>query len=87
MKGTEDFRDIYATCLKTLISEADEGFGKTLCTCLLTPLIKGTGHKLETVKEVCIEIANELFKRFSAVLVSNPLLVDNEALLMNLIRI
>lgn len=41
LKGTEEFRDIYATCLRTLITEADDAFGKTLCSCLLDPLVSG----------------------------------------------
>jgi hypothetical protein len=41
LNGAEEFRDIYATCLKTLITEADEAFGKTLCICLLMDLVNG----------------------------------------------
>ncbi len=97
MKGTEEFRDIYATCLKTLISEADETFGKTLCCCLLGPLVTGelhlvlilagTGNKSETVREQCMEILNELLKRFNAVLISNPAVLDKDTLMRNLLRI
>ena len=86
VKGTEDFRDIYATCLKTLISEAEETFGKTLCGCLLPPLTKGTSHKLDTVRGQCIELVNELLKRFSSVLINSPLLIDKDVLMSNLIR-
>lgn len=43
VNGTEEFRDIYSTCLRTLITEADDAFGKTLCTCLLEPLVLGKG--------------------------------------------
>jgi len=87
VKGTEDFRDIYSTCLKTLISDAGETFGKTLCSCLLPPLCKGTSHKLEVVREQCIEITNELLKRFNNVLVNFPQLIDKDTYMMNLIRI
>lgn len=86
VKGTEEFRDIYATCLKTLISEADETFGKTLCNCLLPPLTRGTEHKLDTVREQCIEIANEVLKRFSSVLAANPLALNKDVLMDNLIK-
>jgi len=85
VKGTEEFHDIYATCLKTLISEADETFGKTLCNCLLPPLIRGTEHKLDTVREQSMEIANEILKRFSTVLAVNPASLDKDKLMNNLI--
>ena len=85
VKGTEDFRDIYATCLKTLISEADETFGRTLCACLLPPLTKGTSHKLDSVKEQCIEITDEVLKRFSTVLLNLPSLINKDILMTNLI--
>jgi cullin-associated NEDD8-dissociated protein 1 len=85
VKGTEEFRDIYATCLKTLISEADETFGKTLCNCLLPPLIHGTEHKLDAVREQCTEITNEILKRFNSVLAVNPAFLKEDKLMHNLI--
>ncbi len=85
VKGAAEFRDIYSTCLKTLISEADEAFGKTLCSALLEPLIAGTGHKLDAVKEQCIELTNDLLKRFNVVLVHNPGLMNRDLLMNNLI--
>eukprot|EP01022_Parablepharisma_sp_SALTPOND_P017577 TRINITY_DN282_c0_g2_i1.p1 TRINITY_DN282_c0_g2~~TRINITY_DN282_c0_g2_i1.p1 ORF type:complete len:1310 (+),score=174.23 TRINITY_DN282_c0_g2_i1:9683-13612(+) len=85
VKGAEEFRDIYSTCLKTLISEADESFGKTMCSALLEPLIEGTGHKTDAVKEQCIELTNDLLKRFNVVLVHNPGLMNRDLLMNNLI--
>jgi len=86
VKESEEFRDIYATCLKTLISEADLSFGKTLCSALLDPLIAGTGHKNDAVKETCIEITNDLLKRFNSVIVHNPALMKRDLLMNNLIN-
>ncbi len=84
--GPEEFRDIYSTCLKTLISEADKDFGKTLCECLLGPLVEGTGHISDPVREQCIEITNDLLKRFNEVLANHPKMINKELLMGNLIK-
>jgi len=85
VKGSAEFRDVYATCLKTLIGEADESFGPSLCSALLDPLVKNTGHKMDEVTEQCIDLTNDLLKRFNMVVVQNPKLINREALMKNLI--
>eukprot|EP00826_Nyctotherus_ovalis_P061353 TRINITY_DN8723_c0_g1_i13.p1 TRINITY_DN8723_c0_g1~~TRINITY_DN8723_c0_g1_i13.p1 ORF type:complete len:604 (+),score=200.37 TRINITY_DN8723_c0_g1_i13:218-2029(+) len=85
VKGSSEFRDVYATCLKTLIGEADESFGTSLCSALLEPLVSNTGHKMEAVIEQSIDLINDLLKRFSVILVHNPNMIKREILMKNLI--
>lgn len=86
VKGSAEFRDVYATCLKTLIGEAGESFGATLCSALLDPLVNNTGHKMDEVTEQCIDLTNDLLKRFNVVLVHNPKMIKREVLMKNLIN-
>ncbi len=41
IKGEANVRDIYSTCLKTLITESEEARGKIICGTLMAPLMKG----------------------------------------------
>ena len=85
IKGTDDFRDIYSTCLKTLISEAEESLGKDVCNHLIPALKEGLNNKSEDVREECIDILNETIKRFYSVLIGNPKLIEREVIVNTLL--
>ena len=64
--GKEEFRDIYATCLKGLITDVPDACSRVVCDTMMPILIQSILSKNLNVAEEALEILTDLIKRFSA---------------------
>lgn len=62
--GKEEFRDIYATCLKGLITDVPENYARIVCETMMPILTQGILNKNLSVAEEALEILSDLVKRF-----------------------
>lgn len=62
--GKEEFRDIYATCLKGLITDVPESYANVVCDTIMPILLQCILRKNTNVAEEALEILTDLIKRF-----------------------
>eukprot|EP00357_Protocruzia_adherens_P030504 CAMPEP_0115033814 /NCGR_PEP_ID=MMETSP0216-20121206/40191_1 /TAXON_ID=223996 /ORGANISM="Protocruzia adherens, Strain Boccale" /LENGTH=1233 /DNA_ID=CAMNT_0002412403 /DNA_START=112 /DNA_END=3813 /DNA_ORIENTATION=- len=87
LTGQAESRDIYATCLKGLISEVPESFCPILCNAILGRFVvegieKGASGE---IREECVDILNDLLKRFGNILYQSTTLAPNKDYLVNVL--
>lgn len=66
VSGKVEFRDIYSTCLKGLISDVPDSYANTVTNTTLPILMNCIRSRDAQVKEEAVDILTELFRRFSA---------------------
>lgn len=65
LEGKAEVRDIYATCLKGLLSELPASCSKEACQNVLPKMLHGiTSHTSVEVKEECTDVFHDFLKRF-----------------------
>mmetsp|Transcript_3606 Transcript_3606/g.5600 ORF Transcript_3606/g.5600 Transcript_3606/m.5600 type:complete len:1280 (-) Transcript_3606:211-4050(-) len=65
LDGKPEVRDIYATCLKGLLSELPASCSALACQNVLPKMLHGiTSHPSVEVKEECVDVFNDFLKRF-----------------------
>lgn len=65
LDGKPEVRDIYATCLKGLISELPASSSAIACQSVLPKMLHGiTSHPSVEVKEECTDVFHDFLKRF-----------------------
>merc|ERR1719487_426152 len=65
LDGKPEVRDIYATCLKGLLSELPATCSGLACSNVLPKMLHGiTGHTSVEVKEECTDVLHDFLKRF-----------------------
>merc|ERR1719230_243864 len=65
LDGKPEVRDIYATCLKGLLTELPFACSGLACQSLLPKMLHGiTGHTSVEVKEECTDVLHDFLKRF-----------------------
>ena len=69
--GKEEFRDIYATCLKGLIADVSDTSALIVCSTMLPILHQCITCKNESVSEEALEILTDLNRKFPGTLHSN----------------
>jgi cullin-associated NEDD8-dissociated protein 1 len=67
LRGKEEFRDIYATCLKGLISDVPDSCTSILTETMLPALQQGI-HPSSPAIEECVDIMTDLLRRFGHLL-------------------
>ncbi|CAG9331708.1 unnamed protein product [Blepharisma stoltei] len=66
VQGKVEFRDIYSTCLKGLISDVPDSYSRTVTSTMLPMLMNCIKLNDPQVKEEATDILTELLRRFSA---------------------
>mmetsp|Transcript_75753 Transcript_75753/g.190487 ORF Transcript_75753/g.190487 Transcript_75753/m.190487 type:complete len:1276 (-) Transcript_75753:95-3922(-) len=65
LEGKAEVRDIYATCLKGLLSELPASCSTLACQNVLPKMLHGiTSHPVVEVKEECTDVFHDFLKRF-----------------------
>jgi len=65
LDGKPEVRDIYATCLKGLLSELPSSCSALACQSVLPKMLHGiTSHPAVEVKEECTDVFHDFLKRF-----------------------
>lgn len=70
VEGDKETRDIYSMAIRSIISEINEECAIAMIKSINPKLLKGM-QGASAVKEECLEILSEIFKRFSSVLLKN----------------
>ena len=65
MTGKAEFRDIYATCLKGLISDVPNSYSSTVTKTMLPILLRALQTQDSQLQEEAVDIMTELFRRFA----------------------
>jgi hypothetical protein len=77
--GEKETRDIYSLAIRGITGEISDEYAATMIKAVYPKLILGFGaDKKEDVREECLEILGELFKRFSGLLLKKDDLVKKD---------
>jgi|LauGreDrversion4_2_1035121.scaffolds.fasta_scaffold615021_1 hypothetical protein len=80
--GEKDTRDIYSLAIRGITGSISDEYAQTMIKSLYPKLILGFGQgKSEDVREECIDILGELFKRFNGLLLKKDDLVKKDQLM------
>ena len=79
-EGEKETRDIYSLAIRSIISEINEEYAITMIKSVQTRLLKGMSYSDE-VREECLDIFADIFKRFGSLLLKNPTLIQKEELM------
>jgi hypothetical protein len=72
VEGEKETRDIYSLAIRSIISEINEEYALAMIKAIYAKLIKGLEQKSpDEVREECLDILAEIFKRFSSLLLKN----------------
>lgn len=80
--GEKDVRDIYSLAIRGIVGEISDENASTMIKAVYPKLILGFGQsKSEDVREECLDILTEIFKRFSVLLLKKDDLVKKDQLM------
>ena len=80
--GKSECRDIYATCLKSIITDIQENYALTVIKQSIGSVINGIKKGNDAgIKEECVDIVDTLFKRFGYVFLQAGQIVDKDQLM------
>ncbi len=80
VEGEKETRDIYSLAIRSIISEINEEYATAMIKIVYQRLIKGMNLSDE-VREECLDILAEIFKRFGTLLLKNATLVNKDELM------
>lgn len=82
VSGEKETRDIYSLAIRGITGEISEEYAATMIKAVYPKLVTGFGPgKNEDVREECLEILGEIFKRFSVLLLKKDELVKKDQLM------
>ena len=81
--GEKDTRDIYSLAIRGITGEISDEYAATMIKAIYPKLIVGfSGSKSEDVREECLDILGELFKRFGSLLLKKDDIVKKDQLML-----
>jgi hypothetical protein len=80
VEGEKETRDIYSLAIRSIISEINEEYAIAMIKAVFPKLLKGMSSSDE-VREECLDILAEIFKRFSNLLLKNQSLINKDELM------
>jgi hypothetical protein len=80
VKGEKETRDIYSMAIRSIINEINEEYAIACIKNVYPRLIEGMGSA-EDVREECLDIMADIFKRFGPLLLKNATLVNKDELM------
>jgi len=83
--GEKETRDIYSLAIRGIIGEISEENAPTMIKAVYPKLMLGFGQgKSEDVREECVDILAQIFKRFAAILLKRDDLVKKDELMLTI---
>ena len=79
--GSKDVRDVYSLAIRSTIQELNDQAAIRLIPPVLANLLKWLKEGKDEVKEECLDILGEIFRKFSVVLIKNQKLVNRDDLM------
>jgi hypothetical protein len=80
VEGEKETRDIYSLAIRSIVAEISDEFAIGMMKVVYARLIKGM-NQADEVREECLDILAEVFKRFGGLLLRNQGLVNKEELM------
>lgn len=80
VEGNKETRDIYSMAIRSINHEINEEYAVSMIKSVYPKLIKGMTCADE-IKEECLEILADIFKRFGSLLLKNQNLVNKDELM------
>jgi len=80
VEGEKETRDIYSLAIRSIISEINDEYAIGMIKIVYAKLIKGM-NTTDEVREECLDILAEIFKRFGSLLLKNQTLVNKDELM------
>jgi len=80
VEGEKETRDIYSMAIKSIINELNEEYAIAVIRAIYPRLMRGMSSS-EEVREECLDILADVFKRFGPLLLKNSSLVNKDELM------
>ena len=87
LEGDKDCRDINSSCCQEIMKEISEDFSKVIISSIYPTIQRGLKHSDDEVKEEFCELLTEMLRQFSKTLAKDPSLLDQNALLKQLLKL
>jgi hypothetical protein len=71
VEGDKETRDIYSMAIRSINNEINDEYAVSMIKCVYPRLIKGMTNQLDEIREECLEILADIFKRFGPLLLKN----------------
>jgi hypothetical protein len=80
VEGEKETRDIYSMAIRSIINELNEEYAIAVIKSVYPRLMKGMAAAPD-VREECLDILADIFKRFGSLLLKNSTLVNKDELM------
>ena len=81
VSGKLEALDIFSLTVRGVVSDCSDSYAPTLISTLYQHLVTGIERGCTEVKEECLDICTEVFKRFGLIILRQPNLVNKETLM------
>lgn len=79
--GSPEALDIFSLTVRGVVNDCTDSYAPNLISTLNPYLLKGIDKGAATVKEECLDICTEIFKRFGLIILRQPNLVNKEQMM------
>ena len=79
--GQPDALDIFSLTVRGVVNDCSDAYAASLISTVYPHLLKGIEQGSQQVKEECLDICSEIFKRFGLIILRQPSLVNKDPLL------
>ena len=81
VSGTLDALDIFSLTVRGVVNDCSELYAPQLISTIYSHLIRGIESGETQVREECLDICTEVFKRFGLIILRQPSLVNKDSLM------
>lgn len=74
-------RDIFSLTVRGVVNDCSDSYAPTLITTLYDHLVSGIETGKTEIKEECLDICTEVFKKFGLIILRSPNLINKEQLM------
>ena len=71
-------RDIFSLTVRGVVNDCSDSYAPTLITTLYDHLVSGIDSANTEIKEECLDICTEVFKKFGLIILRSPNLINKE---------
>lgn len=79
--GQPEALDIFSLTVRGVVNDCTDSYAPTLISTLYAYLLRGIETGSTEVKEECLDICTEIFKKFGLIILRQPNLVNKEKLM------
>ena len=79
--GSPEALDIFSLTVRGVVNDCTDSYAPNLISTLNPYLLRGIDKGPSTVKEECLDICTEIFKRFGLIILRQPNLVNKEQMM------